>query len=695
MLGTIKNWFSRMTHRETTTEPRTAVPVKVLARPPVLPKAKADQAAGRGEKSAPGKMRTGGAVNIPLSLLHPTMPEALQEMIDANSSVVIAIPSVKLAPQLGHGALTLSFKELRACAPDVFKKMSGHDDLPVPVPLAPVLEQLDATYYQRTSSQKKVEVPEDIPSVFGPNGTGTPRVAAKPAGPARPATSTATAPAPAPVAAPAPPPAPAPAPKPMQPAAPKPVQPVVAQTHVAPVAQVAPKPVAPQRAPEPAPVPAPAAEAAPRIAMSPQALAALSNPEAPKASPPASAPIKPVTPAPAKAAPAPLPGLGRPSVPAGQAPLPSLPSPQKAPAPVPTPAPAPAPISVAAPAPATQPAPAPLPAVARSITPAAPTVPPAPAPAPVADGPLIPIPVGQVAGGFPAEVRTALEAAGSATEIRIPMQIIEPALKAGKVVFPWKQVIAWVQPALSPDAAAACAEVALEFPLRVVAPLFMAHHRGAAARKTEVNEEIPDLFSSASGALSSAAAVPQRANGLGVPPARQNVPAGLPSTAAPASARPVAPVAAPAHAPAPRVLGPAEPARAPVPAGPALEDVIGSAARRYSPKEIVQNASRIIPGVNGALLGMADGLLVTSAVPASVRADTVAAFLPQMFGRMGQYTKELGLGQLQSLTLTVEGSCWLVYKQPNIYFAVCGKPGEPMPFNLLAQIAAELSKQQI
>jgi predicted regulator of Ras-like GTPase activity (Roadblock/LC7/MglB family) len=93
------------------------------------------------------------------------------------------------------------------------------------------------------------------------------------------------------------------------------------------------------------------------------------------------------------------------------------------------------------------------------------------------------------------------------------------------------------------------------------------------------------------------------------------------------------------------------------------------------------------------LLVLSDGLLVTSNTPPSIKADTIAAFIPQMFGRMNQYTKELALGPLQQLTLGVEGAQWHVVKCPNIYFAVLGKHGDSLPLNLLAQIAAELSSQ--
>ena len=52
----------------------------------------------------------------------------------------------------------------------------------------------------------------------------------------------------------------------------------------------------------------------------------------------------------------------------------------------------------------------------------------------------------------------------------------------------------------------------------------------------------------------------------------------------------------------------------------------------------------------------------------------VAAFLPQIFGRMNQYARELSMGGLRGITLAVEGGYWQIVKESNIYFAVlCGR----------------------
>ena len=238
--------------------------------------------------------------------------------------------------------------------------------------------------------------------------------------------------------------------------------------------------------------------------------------------------------------------------------------------------------------------------------------------------------------------------------------------------------------------------MAVELPLKVIAPLFMGSQRVATQKRVDVDETIPDIFNGGNGTAPTSgggqgASVPQN------PPApRMPAPAARPepvaSDAVPATRTVSAPGPAPVFAPAPSPAQASAPA--PVSASPemAVEQVLGDTGCRLGAKEIVANAAKL-PGVSGALLVLSDGLLVTSNTPPAVKAETIAAFIPQMFGRMNQYTKELALGPLQQLTLGVEDAQWHVVKCPNIYFAVLGKHGDTLPLNLLAQIAAELSSQ--
>lgn len=336
----------------------------------------------------------------------------------------------------------------------------------------------------------------------------------------------------------------------------------------------------------------------------------------------------------------------------------------------------------------TTPRPGPAPVPARGIAPAPAT--PAPAPAakrifPLASKPAghLAVPLASVCPEWPQEVRTQLtDVDVEQHQILVPLELLEPAMKSGRVLFIWEEVASWLKPALVNPPTPKVGEMAVELPLKIIAPLFMGSQRAATQKRIDVDETIPDIFNGGNGNA------PANGNGSAVP---QNPTA--PRMSAPAPAARMAPAATESHhAPAPVPVSESAPAPTPANAETGVEQVIGDAGSRLGAKEIVANAAKL-PGVSGALLVLSDGLLVTSNTPPSIKADTIAAFIPQMFGRMNQYTKELALGPLQQLTLGVEGAQWHVVKCPNIYFAVLGKHGETLPLNLLAQIAAELSSQ--
>jgi len=308
------------------------------------------------------------------------------------------------------------------------------------------------------------------------------------------------------------------------------------------------------------------------------------------------------------------------------------------------------------------------------------------------------VPLAQVCTDWVREVRSQLSDVDvENSQIHVPLEILEPAMKSGKPLFSWEEVAAWIKPPLLSPPTRKVGEMPVGLPLKVIAPLFMALHRTGAQKKAAVDQTIPDLFGGNSNGSTNG-------NGAGLghsaaPAATSFTP---PAPAAPArSVTPTAPTpsvsrmaAAPAPVAAPEPVAP-EPTAPAVPTAESavsIESVIGGEGARFSAKEIVANTSRL-PGAAGALLVMNDGLLVTSQTPANVKSETIAAFLPQMFGRMNQYTKELALGPLQQLTLGVAGGQWHVVKCETIYFAVLGRPGESLPLNLLAQIAAELSSQ--
>ena len=96
--------------------------------------------------------------------------------------------------------------------------------------------------------------------------------------------------------------------------------------------------------------------------------------------------------------------------------------------------------------------------------------------------------------------------------------------------------------------------------------------------------------------------------------------------------------------------------------------------------------------VAGALIALQDGLLVASSLPQELKTEMIAAFVPQIFGRLNQYSKELGLGETSATGFTIDSGIFQIYNAGIIYFAALGRKGESLPVHDLQLIAAELSR---
>ncbi|MFM1769624.1 MAG: hypothetical protein RJA22_2153 [Verrucomicrobiota bacterium] len=332
----------------------------------------------------------------------------------------------------------------------------------------------------------------------------------------------------------------------------------------------------------------------------------------------------------------------------------------------------------AIPAPVT-PAPA-----APAPAPASPT--PAPsAAAPAAEGGHLEVAVSQVCADWPGEIRRDMEQFQLlSSTVFLPLEYVEAGVKAGRVEFSWRQVIAWLRPACQPAQLSIHGELRVSFPLALIAPLFLQKTSGnrQPRRRTVVDQAIPDLFN---------------AQGVPNPTATQAPPSPAPATPArtaePAPVAATAPAPTPAPAPAPSPAdAPAAPAAPPKPGPRNLAQLFNEPEKRnWTPNDIVHYSARL-PGVAGALIALQDGLLVAAAMPPQVRGETVAAFVPQIFGRMGQYTRELQLGEVKAVSFTVESGTLQVFNAGIIYYAVLSKPDTALPFADLQLIARELSR---
>jgi predicted regulator of Ras-like GTPase activity (Roadblock/LC7/MglB family) len=100
-----------------------------------------------------------------------------------------------------------------------------------------------------------------------------------------------------------------------------------------------------------------------------------------------------------------------------------------------------------------------------------------------------------------------------------------------------------------------------------------------------------------------------------------------------------------------------------------------------------------LPGVAGSLIALQDGLLVAHCMPRSWKTEAMAAFLPQIFGRINQYGKELNTGDAMAVAITTGAGTLQVYHAGIVYLAALGDPGGTLPLDELQLVAGELGRR--
>ncbi len=592
-------------------------------------------------RKTPGPGNSRG-VEVPLQSILSVLPLELQPkvLVSEVGEATITIPLEKVLAQLSRGAVKISFGELRQAVPEVFTTENDRDRVLISLPLNEILPRLNPALITRRRVQRQVEVPAEVSSPFDDNGQGLVFSIGPDNGksaPSAPARQTAAVPPVAPrsparsTLTSAPTPAapglnPPPAPPNLKP---KPVS-VAGLAKPAPV--TAPKPVS-VTPPRPAPVTAPkqVSVTAQRPTVSPAA--PKSVPMAPPSTPAPAAPVVTASPSLPKHAPVPF------------KPVPAAPV-----------RPAPPPVR-AEPVEAQEPYTAPEPEPVAWTPPAAPVPQPKPAAAP---GEVLTLALTSLADGWPDAIRTEIVEMNLVdARVALPVYAVEQALKQGKVAFSWKLLRSWIKPTVLP-AVSAHDGMVLELPLKVVAPQFLALQKKTAKpqHKVSIDEEIPNLF-------------------FGFPQPEPAVPVAQ-ATASPGDTNYYVWDDSSDRA----KVDETDFKRGPSPGTRFV-------AKYATPNEVVSRAAAL-DHVAGVLIALPDGLMVANRLPADVNADTIAAFLPQIFGKVSQCTKELRMGDLNNLNFTVGSVPWKIFRVNAIFFAAFGRTGRPLPTGQLAALAAEL-----
>jgi predicted regulator of Ras-like GTPase activity (Roadblock/LC7/MglB family) len=599
----------------------------------------------------------GDCVQVSLASVFSTLPVELKSrVLQPNvGTATMSISVERVLPQLASGSVKLPFGEIRMAAPQLFSPAADADHVPVALPLSDILRQVNPSLLVRRQQQKSVDVPEEIHSPFGEEGAPL----AFTVSPKADTTHAARAVSPAPAA----PVKPAMAARPISPSTPIPTPTFVPRT--APVSPAAKTPTA-SHTPKPAPTPA----AVPFQQFHPKPSSTTSITRKP---------VQPVQPQ----IPTPFASIQQ------HQPLPMLNVTPAAPLP---------PEPVAMPEEPAQPIPmssalrgltASLGAPMPTNTPTAKATVPTPAPAPaaaVAEGPTLSVPLAAVSEGWTEALRQEILQLGLTDAIiALPVNPVQEAMKRGKVVFSWKALRSWIRPAPAPTVSMHDSAL-VELPLKELTPLFIAYLKGPKAQhKVAIDENIPNLF-------------------FGFPqsePAPEVVPA--------ASAVAPAPVAAFATSTPGTSFQPAarqaetnyyvwgdtsDSARVDETEFKRAPSVETNFLSRYAtPNEVVSRASAL-PGVVGALVALPDGLMVASKLPSDVNGDTLAGFLPQIFGKVAACTRELRMGELNNLNFTVGNIPWKIFRVNAIFFAAFGRAGQGLPTADLATLAAQLDRKK-
>ena len=295
---------------------------------------------------------------------------------------------------------------------------------------------------------------------------------------------------------------------------------------------------------------------------------------------------------------------------------------------------------------------------------------PAAAPAPKSDAPPLILALAPLINSWPEQICGEIAALDSETKVALDADAIAAGLARGKVLFTWGEILAGLAPAPAEPSAFDHTTV-LQLPLKVVAPAFLAAtSKGKAARKSvELDDSIPALFNDS---REPAPAAPE------------------PASAAPAPVDEAPAEPAPEPIPEPQAIL-AEPEPEPVPE--TVGAIFGDPHKtEFTPAEIVAGTVKL-PGVAGAIIALQEGLPVATSMPEGVKGEVVAAFLPQIFARLNQYSGEMKMGEVDDLLFTTHGAHCQVYRLGFVYFAILGQPGAALPWHELRLIAAELGRQ--
>ncbi len=86
-------------------------------------------------------------------------------------------------------------------------------------------------------------------------------------------------------------------------------------------------------------------------------------------------------------------------------------------------------------------------------------------------------------------------------------------------------------------------------------------------------------------------------------------------------------------------------------------------------QEVVRLTSQL-EGVAGCILAMSDGVFVTGQLPPHLDQETISVFAPELFNKVGTYTKELRVGEVTRLSVFTDQQPLSIFRAGDIFLVV-------------------------
>jgi predicted regulator of Ras-like GTPase activity (Roadblock/LC7/MglB family) len=77
-----------------------------------------------------------------------------------------------------------------------------------------------------------------------------------------------------------------------------------------------------------------------------------------------------------------------------------------------------------------------------------------------------------------------------------------------------------------------------------------------------------------------------------------------------------------------------------------------------------------LPGITGCMLAMSNGLFLTGELPPQFDRETISVFAPQLFKKVGRYTRELRVGQIRRFTIFTDQQPLSIFRAGDVYLIV-------------------------